>query len=456
MSIISQLIGLGFLGGTLIEEYFPDANPVAVVNTYLIYYILIDILIRGVLQKFPAIQLQKYLGLNIRKAQIAQYLCFKSLISFFNIAPLFFILPFCFSVIFPELGVPGGIHWLIMMFLIIMINHFLSFYIDRQFKKSGYISLLILSVILLSLLFDFQNYFSLSVVFAPVFSFLHQYFLGLLGLLALMVLLAYACYKLLMANAYIELSSMNERKYSDTNFAVFRRFGGSLGRLMQLEAKLIWRNKRSRTYLWLSLAFILYPLFYISDDSFNSTAALLIMGLLLTGAFSLNYGQLLLSWNSGHFDFILAQNIRIRDYLEAKFVLLAMSNLILYILSLAYCFFFPRMFLVNTVMFLFNTGFTIFAYMFFSMSTAKKIDIGKGAVFNYEGFGAAHYLIILPLMFLPVIVYGIFRIFDLRLIGLLFVGLVGLVGILLWKYLLLRAEKKFYKNKYRISTNFKK
>ena len=118
-----------------------------------------------------------------------------------------------------------------------------------------------------------------------------------------------------------------------------------------------------------------------------------------------------------------------------------MSNVALYILSLPYVFFFPKMLLVNTVMFFFNTGFTIFGYLYLNINSAKKIDISKGAMFNHEGFGAAHYLIMMPLILAPILIYLLFWYFNLPLLGLFAIALLGITGIVFRKSILNNAEK---------------
>ncbi len=453
--LILQFTALGFLGGELIREYFPEENPVTVTNRFLIYYFLSDLLMRFFLQKYPSLQLQPYLTMNIKKRLLSRYLCVKSLVSFFNIAPLFFVIPFYFWTVQPELGAARGIHWVLMMLLLMGINHYLSYYIDRNLGKSPYISISLLSAVVLLMTLDYNGYFSLSSTFEPVFSYLHEHLTGLLILVALLALLYFLVYRFLRTHAYVQVGRQADKERDVRDFAIFNQFGPSIGRLMQLEAKLIWRNKRSKAYLWMSLIFLLYPLLFVENGQISSNALMIISGLLVTGAFSLNYGQLLLSWNSTHFDFILAQNIQVRDYLEAKFTLLAWSNVVLFILSLPYGIFFPKMLLVNSVMFLFNTGVTIFAYLYLALYSSKRMDMNKGGAFSFEGFGAAHYLIMFPIMFMPIFIYLIFRFMDQRTIGLIVIGLVGLLGIALRRYLMNRAVTTFTERKYEINSKFK-
>ena len=453
--MLLQFTLLGFLGGKVIAEFFPGENPVVIVNRALVYYFLADLLMRFFFQKYPSLQLQPYLTMNVKKRQLAQYLCAKSLVSIFNIAPLFFVIPFYFWTVQPELGLGAGLHWLMMMILMIGIVHFGSYWIDRNLGKSPVLSLGLLGLSVLFLTLDYYGYFSLSKICGPFFTYLHQHLLGLLGLVAVLVFLYQVVFRLLRRNAYVEVGPAESKARKVQDFAVFNQFGTEIGKLMQLEAKLIWRNRRSKAYLTASLFFLLYPILFLNGDLLESNAMLIIVGLLITGAFSLNYGQLLLSWNSTHFDFILAQNIKIEDYFEAKFILLALSNVVLYVLSLPYAFFFPKMLLVNTVMFFFNTGVTIFAYLFLALYSSRRVDMNKGGAFSFEGFGAAHYLIILPLMFAPIFIYMIFRFMDQRTLGLIIIGLLGLLGLAMRRYIMNKAIEKFAERKYLIGAKFK-
>ena len=104
---------------------------------------------------------------------------------------------------------------------------------------------------------------------------------------------------------------------------------------------------------------------------------------------------------------------------------------------------------------LFNIGASLFFYMYIANYNSKKIDTEKGGVFNFEGFGAAHYLIMIPIMFLPMLISLIFWLWDLTYWGLLTVGLIGLVGILFHEKILDWLVSEFKKKKYSIAEAFR-
>ncbi len=449
--LLLNLLALGFIGGKLIEDFFPDQNPILVVSQYMIYYILTDIVMRFMIQKFPSLNLQHYMVQNIKKSSLAHYLNIRSLFSFFNLAPFFFIVPFYFMTAQSHIG----LIWIIIMGLIVFVNHFIGYWIDKSLGKNIWLAGGILGAIMGLLYLDWKAFFKLSDFTQDFFFSMFQSPITVIVLLVILAGLYFMCHQILRKNAYLDEGIKEEKKYSSSEFAFFNAFGPKLGRLMQLEAKLIWRNKRPKAYFMMSIMFLFYPLLFLGNGLIDSTGMLIFIGLILTGSLSLNHGQLLLSWNSEHFDFILAQNIKLKDYLTAKYTLLALSNFVFYFLSIPYLFVYPKVFYVATAMVFFNTGFTIFSYMFLAFANSKRIEINKGGMFSFEGFGAAHYLIILPIMIIPTLIYLAFKFMGQPTLGIVMIGVVGLIGILLKNYLLDRATKLMLKSKYSINSNFK-
>ena len=356
----------------------------------------------------------------------------------------------------PELGVANGLKWLLMLFLVIGIVHYLSYYLDRNLGKSAFLSLGFLGVTGFFLSLDYYGYFSLSEIFTPVFNYFSQQVLGLFILLILLCGVYFLVYRFLYSNAYLPSTASETGARKIQNLSILNRFDTSIGTLIQLEIKLILRNKRAKAYLMMSFFFLLYPLlFFDNDDLLNEDAVLIMVGLLLTGSFTLNYAQLFFSWNSPHFDFILAQNISSKDYIEAKFVMLAISNVVFFILALPYGIFVPKMIGINLVMLLFNTGVTIFVYIYLAFYHSKYMDSNKGGAFSFEGFDAAHFLIIIPLLFGPLLIYLPFRLMNQGALGIILIGFIGLMGIVFRNYLLGRAVQLFNERRYKLNAGFK-
>ena len=178
-------------------------------------------------------------------------------------------------------------------------------------------------------------------------------------------------------------------------------------------------------------------------------------GVFITGIFFINYGQFLLSWYSGCFHFILTRKVSFREHIAAKYRLFVAAATIAFTVSLAYGYFGWKILLINLVAYLFNIGFNVFAVMRIAMYSPKKIDLNKGAAFNYEGVGAAQFLIMIPIMILPYVLYAPLLILGYGDLGLALTGLVGLVGFTFRNKMLNGLTKAFVANRYKTAASFR-
>jgi hypothetical protein len=170
----------------------------------------------------------------------------------------------------------------------------------------------------------------------------------------------------------------------------------------------------------------------------------------------INYGQLLFSWQGCHFDFTLTRPISVRHFIESKYWLLSASMLIAFVLSLPYAYFGWKIILVHLAIMLFNMGINVFIMMNIAMWGPKRIDLKNGDIFNYEGIGAAQYVMAFPILLAPYVFYLPFSFLVSSEVGILAVGSVGLTGFALRPYLINLTTKRLENRKYLIAAGFRK
>ena len=454
---ILTMIGLAFMLPTIIKEELPEQDLLVVTGGLIGYYFLTDLIMRFFLQKFPTLTIKPYLGLPIKKSGLSHYLLFRSLGSFFNILPFFFFIPFFFKNIVPVYPAEA-VNFALFFIGTVLLNHFISFGIAKNMGVKGGWSGLIIFLLLLVFFLEYQGYFSLfnhlknalAIVIAnPILSAIPLLLSG--GLY-------FVLHRFFKNQLYLE-HTQSEKKLLGANLSIgwFERFGDA-GKLMDLELKLMLRSKRARAYLMTSFIFLLYPLMFISPgmNVMDSPYIMIFVSLFLTGMIALNHGQLLLSWNSLHFDLLMSRGHTIYDIFSAKYYILVLSCLLTYILSFAYIFLAPKLILYSTVMLLFNMSVSVFAYMFLASYNSLRIDPNEGGAFSFDGFGAAHFLIGIPIMGVPCFIYWVGTKFGGEIMGLILLGVIGVLGIIFHKNLLGAAVNNFKKNRYKISAAFRK
>lgn len=455
--IILSMLGLAFVLREVVEDQLPGQDLLLVTGGLVGYYFVMDLLMRFFVQKFPSLAIKPYLPLRLKKDGLAHYLLFRSLGSFFNILPFFFFIPFFFKDILPFYPATA-FNFAIFFVGMVLFNHFLSFGIAKNMGgKNNWSGLIIIGVMGLFFL-EYKGYFSLfehlknglTIVLAnPIFSSIP---------LLLSIGLYFGLHRSFRQSLYLE-NTKSEKNLLGANLSIgwFDRFGDA-GKLMDLELKLILRSKRARAYLITSLIFVAYPLLLVNSDTdfADSPYILLMVGFLITGMMGINHGQILLSWNSLHFDLLMSRGHTIKDIFKAKYYFLTLSCLFAFVLSLPYFFLSPQIVLYSAVMLLYNLSFSLFGYLFLASYTALRVDPNEGGAMSFNGFGAAHYLIIFPIMGLPFLMYLLGDKLGGNIGGLFLITFTSVLLLIFYKTLLDLVVNNFKKHRYKIAAAFRK
>jgi hypothetical protein len=75
---------------------------------------------------------------------------------------------------------------------------------------------------------------------------------------------------------------------------------------------------------------------------------------------------------------------------------------------------------------------------------------------NMQGVSYKNFIIMIPLLVVPMGLIGIFSLFSAKHIALIILSVLGLAGIVFWKQLLEITEKQFLRRKYALCEGFRK
>ncbi|RCS28478.1 hypothetical protein DUT90_00360 [Polaribacter sp. WD7] len=437
------IIGVGAY--YILKKEFPEQDPLQMVNSYLLYAILGDLIVRYLMQKLPVMNIKPLLILPIKKSKLVHYVLGKSSLSIFNIFGLFFYIPFAIVLLKEGYDVAGVLGWLLTIILIIQSANFLNFLINKNNK----VLIFIASVFVL--LIGFQKFEIADVIGFGGSIFDGIYANPILSCIGIIVLamLYQLNYKQLRNSVYLDEAvkdKVEEAKSADLSFT---NKLGDVAPFIKNDIRLIWRNKRTKTVFLMSFLFLFYGLIFFTQKTYRDMPAMLMFAsLFVSGGFALNYGQFIPAWDSAHYKMLMSQSFKYRKFLESKWILMVAMTSILYLLSFPYLYFGVDIFLMITAGAIFNIGFNSLFLLYAGSFNRKRIDLNKSGFGNTQGTSATQFIIIIPIMLFPMLLFWVFNKFVGGISGYLAVVLVGVLALLLKNVAMNVIEKKYIKDKY--------
>ncbi len=450
MMVSFAVLGVGLF--FILKEGFPDSEPMLVVNGFMVYWVLIELIFRYFMQKLPVMDIKPLLLYPIGKDNIAHYILVRSGLSGYNFLSLFIAVPFSIVLIVQGYPLSNVLSWLFAVVCIVLTINYTNFIINKSNR-----ALLLLAVLVLALYsLDYFNVF-------PVKDYAGQWFYSLyqnpvLALIPLGMAMGtyYINYNFLKKKLYLDVSLRKEGTKVETSDLTWTRHFGDIAPFLQLDLKLIGRNRRTKMQVFISLAMILYGLFFYGMDTYGETSAIyLFVGIFMTGIFLSNFGQFIPAWDSGYYGMMMAQNIPLRKYLESKAGLISVSIVVMFLLSIPYVYFGWKILAINFACALYNLGVNVPGILFFGSFNKKRIDLDKSAIGNMQGTSATQFLVLLPLMAVPSALYFVLKTFVSFEAALIVLSVMGIIGFAFRKTLLDNVTAAYRKRKYRMLAGFK-
>jgi hypothetical protein len=448
-------LALGFGAYPLINESFPDENPVNFISRYLTYYFVVELVMRFLMQKLPTANIKPLLILNIPRKKIVSFFVGKTFLSPFNFIQLLFLVPFAIACIMNEENSAQIILWITGIYLYICCMHFVNI-LSESYKKVFY------SIVVFFILGGFLQYYNLfDVTIYTQYVFLSVYHYPFLIIIPLLLLgiLSYATHRYYLSNLYLDnlmTAKVEEAKTQEMSW--LDRFG-THALFLKNDIRLIIRNKRAKTTVLLSVLFLFYGflLLRFGEGETNSIYSLVFVAFFVSGGFLMLYGQYVPSWDSSYYPLMMTQNITYKNYLKSKWLIIALGTLLSTLFCFFYAFFDMNLFYLIIAMGIFNVGINGYvvlwggAYMKSPMDlTANKNVFGDKNAFNLKVM-----LISLPKVILPIILFVIGNLIYAFWGGIAVLVLVGIAGMFFQKQAFGYIEKIYKKEKYDTLKSFK-
>lgn len=449
-------VGLGFFADKILAELYPAQTPVDSLNSFLLFYFLVDLVMRFMLQDLPVLAVQPYLHLPMSRSKLVHFVLLRSLPSMFNLLMLLLFVPFMLRAVAPTHGMGIALIWLAALLLLTFFNNFILIYFKRQLTSNPKLTLLLLAAVAGLMLLDYWQVLSLRQLSMAAFGALLQQPLFVVVPLLLLVAAYLLNYRFLKQHLYPEEIFIKKVSTVEGSDMAFLNKFGDTGKLIALELKLIWRHKRPKSMVIISALLLFYGLiFYTNKTYLEGWGMLIFVGVFVTGAPMFNYGQFVPGWQSAHYDALLTRPISTYQYIRAKYLLFVPSVLLVTVLTLPYAFFGTKVLLINLASCLFNIGVNSFVLFYFAALNKERLDLSNGSAFNWQGVGASKFVMMLPMILGPVAIFLPFSFMGIPEWGIFAVALCGALGLVFHRQLLILVTRRFEKNKYTLAAGFR-
>jgi hypothetical protein len=439
-------IGAGsyFIIDDLIEDgVIVGRNPFRAVNRFLIYWFITDLVFRYFMQKMPVANIKPLLYLPFTKSKIVKYALGKTAISFFNVLPAFFFIPFSIVLLIEGYSVMGVIGWHLAMLGITYAFNFLNIFLNNSDK----VFYPVIGLVAISIYAQYNGWFDITIYTQPVFDVFFDHPWMCIVPLGAAVYLAYTAFKYFNTQLYLDAGlSVKAEDVSSENLDFLNRFG-KISTYLKNDYRLIRRNKRARSTFIMGFLFIFYGLFFAfglyGDNDFGKVFA----ALFCTGGFLFSFGGLVPSWDSSYYKLMMSQNIPYREFLLSKWWLMVIVTTMTTLLSLWYVYFGIEWLYAILAGAVYNIGLNSSVVLLSGAYVKMPIDLtsNTNAFGNSKAFNVKSLLLVLPKMVLPVAIYYIFAWTISSEAGFIAIAVTGLLG-LAFRNLIFNWIEEIYKN----------
>ena len=440
------LFGLYF--NEILHLYRPLANPVEIINGFIIYLIPIHFTLQFLIQRNNLRILYGYLHLPIRRSKLIAYSLFLKQFNLINFLILFFVVPYSWVNILPNYGWTSFLLFLYSFWLLIVFLTNFSIYLHNLSYKHLILSSLILIFIILK--YILKTKFDIEIG-----SLTHSFFKDILNknyiniiLLTLLTFLIILGLVLKSKQSFYFLIENYDKRRINIKPSRWLLLNKSNNNYNFLELSLIIRNKRTRGIFLITVYMLILTYIVFLINPFQDTLFVFFWCICIIGMWGYSYIQFIFSFESSFMDFIVTRNFDFTKYLLAKYFQIIIISFILFLAITPFAIMGILKIHILVTAFLYNISIGFLIVFITATFNKKRMDLNKGLVFNYQGHSPIQIATIYFVILLPVVFLGLMTLFLNYTIGFLIINLVSIISLLGYKYWFKIIVSKLLKRKY--------
>ncbi|RAK25125.1 hypothetical protein B0I03_101285 [Flavobacterium aquaticum] len=428
-------------------------EPLQTVNKFMIYYLFADMMMRYFFQKIPTLTIRPLLVLPIKKNTIVHFSLGKTVLNYFNTTHAFFFIPFSIILLINGYSVLGVITWHLGILTVILFINFLNILINNKDVIFGIVAAIIVGLIAS----QYYNLFDITIYTQPFFQGLYEHAWMVLLPISTLIIIYYFTFNFFKKDLTLDERLHIKKNLATSNDLTWLNQFGTLGTFLKNDIKLLMRNKRAKTTLYMSFFFLFYGLIFFTQDIYKGGVMQAFAAVFVTGGFLINFGQFVPSWDSSYYQLMMTQSISYKEYLNSKWWLMVIGTAISMFLASFYIYFGWEVYITILATGIYNIGFNSFLVLLTGAYTRTAIDLesAKGAFGDKKAFNFKTLLFSLPQMIIPILLFGVGLLADNFYIGISLIACFGILGLLFKSRIFLIIENIFQKEKYNAIVAYK-
>ncbi|WP_294284754.1 DUF5687 family protein [uncultured Chryseobacterium sp.] len=422
------LVGGAFGAFFYIQEEMHQ-NPVTVVSKFMIIAWAADLIAKYMWQELPTQNIKPFLTLNIPKKTLVNYMLGKTFVNAFSWLNSLFLITFTVIALFNGYNAVGMVAWLIGISLLFYLNNFINILFNDKEAVAIAVGCIFAAAVGLA-------YYNV----VPVLEYSGRFFYNFYErpyFVVISILLFSGLWKICFSHIrrifYLDQGLEAKKEVGKTENIVFLNKFGAIGTFINIDIKMLKRNKVTKGIIWGSFMFLFYGMLMFSSSIYKTPAMMMFMGLFVTGGFQFMFGQRVPAFDSSYYPLMMTLNVPYKEYLKAKWWLMNIVTGISMILAICYAYFGWDMYLTFFAAGIYNIGvnsqFTLWSGAFNKMQidlNSKEKRFGQKNSFNMKAL-----LLLIPKMILPMVVFALMKYYFNITAGIISIAVLGLIGFLL-------------------------
>lgn len=454
----AYLIFIGVMLPFAFEGIFPSMEPYHILNQGLIYLLMLDFLLRFMLQPAMSQEIKPYLLMPVKKNRLIDTFLLQSGTSSYNFFWFFLFVPFALFTVVRFYGFSGILGYLLGIWLLMVMNSYWYLICKTLLNEKLAYILLPIGVYALLAIAEFMpegnpvSTFTMNLGEAFIEGNIASY----AGVAAAIVLLLLINRKMQLHFIYNEISKVEDTKMKHVSEYKFLDRYGDVGEYLRLELKLYFRNKTVKTQFRMGFIIMLaFSALLAFTDVYDGTGMVNFICIYNFAILSIMTLGQVMSFEGNYLDGLMSRKESIYNLLRAKYYVNCLLVLIPFLIMLIPVAKGKIPLLMAVSYMLFTAGFVFAMLLQLAVYNKKTLPLNANVMRSNRSSSLFQTVILSCAFFLPLIINSaLTAFFEPDTACLIMMGL-GLILIATHRLWIKNIYNRFMKRRYESMEGFR-